>query len=222
MRFMVMHKVDKTMEAGGPPPKDIIQNMGKFIGGSKKEGVFLDGAGLHRSALRARVTGAGVEHGPYAGQNELVAGFAMVNAGSLDHAVELARTLGGEVEVGPVVEAWDLKLMERPANAPQRFLLVRKGGAATEAGQPVAAVPAAWQSDGVLVASGTLAPTSEGARLRTAGGKREWTDGPFAESKELIAGYSIIEVPALAEAKRWTEDYAAILGDTEVDVRVVV
>jgi hypothetical protein len=221
MRFMVMHKVDKTMEAGGPPSTEIIQNMGKYVGASKKAGVFVDGAGLHRSAARARVTPAGVERGPYNGRNEVLAGFAMVNAGSIDHAIELARSLGGEVEIGPVVEPWDLKLMDRPANAPLRFLLLRKADAATEAGATPPPVPAEWQRDGVLIAAATLAPSSRGARYRSVAGKREWTDGPFTEAKELIAGYSIVELPGLADAKQWTEAYGAILGDNEVDVRLV-
>src|SRR4051812_39234763 len=40
MRFMVMHKVDANMEAGGPPPPGIIQGMGKLVGESLKSGVF--------------------------------------------------------------------------------------------------------------------------------------------------------------------------------------
>jgi hypothetical protein len=50
-------------------------------------------------------------------------------------------------------------------------------------------------------------------------GKRQWIDGPFAESKELIAGFSIFEVPSVEEVKRLTEEYAGILGDNEVDIR---
>ena len=44
-------------------------------------------------------------------------------------------------------------------------------------------------------------------------------DGPFTESKELIAGFSILEVPSLADAITWADRYAAILVDSEVDVR---
>jgi hypothetical protein len=50
-----MHKVDANMEAGGPPSQEIIQNMGALVQGSLKEGVFLNGAGLHRSARRVRL-----------------------------------------------------------------------------------------------------------------------------------------------------------------------
>ena len=73
----------------------------------------------------------------------------------------------------------------------------------------------------MLQSAATLAPSAKGARYRKTGGKRVWTDGPFTESKELVAGFSIVNLPALDDARRWAEAYAAILGDNEVDVRVV-
>ncbi|MGH9888483.1 MAG: YciI family protein, partial [bacterium] len=64
-----MHKVDAHMEAGGPPSQTIIEAMGKLVQDGLKSGVFLDGAGLHRSALRVRVEVEGgkptVTRGPY-------------------------------------------------------------------------------------------------------------------------------------------------------------
>lgn len=234
MRFIVMHKVDAKMEAGDPPSQDIIKNMGQLVGRALKAGTFLDGAGLHRSATRVRLVFDGgkrtVVRGPYTGSNELVATVAMIKATSMDHAIELATRLATaagdrEIEIGPVVEGWDLTGAQRPADAPYRFLLLRKGGASFEGG---AEVPAAvkpvldeWRRDGILLSSATLAPSSRGARSRVESGKRTWTDGPFAESKELVAGFSILELPALADARTWADEYAGVLGDNEVDVRVV-
>jgi hypothetical protein len=230
MRFMVMHKVDAAMEAG-EKSDTIIHEMGRYIGDNIKSGVFEDGAGLHRSAMRVRVSfdggNATVTRGPYAGQNELVAGFAMIVAKSMDHAVELATQLAvvsgdREIEIGPVVEGWDLFGGTRPANAPYRFLLLRKADAAYEAGakQPPAVKKFldVWKREGVLQTSAELEPSSKGARLTS---KRNWVDGPFAEAKELVAGFSIINLPSLADAKAWAEKYGAILGDNEVDVREV-
>jgi hypothetical protein len=75
MRFMVMHKVDANMEAGGPPNQQVIQEMGALVQESLENGTFTSGAGLHRSARRARVTKHGnevtVTKGPYTGKNEL-------------------------------------------------------------------------------------------------------------------------------------------------------
>ena len=234
MRYMVMHKVDATMEAGERPSQTIIQDMGRFIGRSIKEGIFKDGAGLHRSASRARVTFAdgapAVTRGPYAGDNELLASFAMITTTGIDHAIELAIALGEaagkrEIEIGPLVEGWDLNGSPRPANAPHRFLLFVKADASFEAGaaQPatVRALFEQWKRDGVLQSDATLLPSKRGVRTKVTGGKRHWIDGPFAESKELIAGFSVLEVPSLEEAKAFTVEYAAILGDNEVDIREV-
>jgi hypothetical protein len=56
---------------------------------------------------------------------------------------------------------------------------------------------------GVLVASEGLTPGAPGARIVASGGRRKVLDGPFAESKELIGGFYVIEVPSLEEAKAW-------------------
>src|SRR5437764_2429034 len=112
-----MHKVDASMEAGDPPRKDIVKNMGALVQGSIKTGVFQDGAGLHRSAARVRLNYAGgnrtVTKGPLTGKNELVASVVMIKARSMDDAIEqagrFAKIWGDvEIEIGPVVEPWDL------------------------------------------------------------------------------------------------------------------
>ncbi len=56
---------------------------------------------------------------------------------------------------------------------------------------------------GVILAAGRLHPSSEGARVRFSGAKRTVTDGPFAESKELIAGYWLWQVKSREEAIEW-------------------
>jgi hypothetical protein len=234
MRFMVMHKVDAQMESGAPPPKGIVEKMGELVQGEIRAGVFKDGAGLHRSALRVRLEFDGgkrtVVRGPYQGSNELLASFAMIKAKSQDDAIEIATRVaeaGGdrEIEIGPVVEPWDIGVMAKPAHPPLRFLLLRKADRAFEAG---AALPTALTSvlddlkrDDVLLSSATLQPSSAGARSRRVGGKRTWTDGPFTESKELVAGYSIVELPSLEYAKTWADRYGDILVENEIDIRAV-
>jgi hypothetical protein len=56
---------------------------------------------------------------------------------------------------------------------------------------------------GVLVAAEGLTPGTPGACVRAAGGRRKVVDGPFAESKELVGGFYVIEVPTLEDAKAW-------------------
>jgi hypothetical protein len=238
MRFIVMHKVDRKMEAGEPPSPGIVERMGELVGESLKSGIFLDGAGLHRSARRVRVTARGgasaTTEGPYAGENELVASVAMIKTKSMAEATDVAERFAeaagaSEVEIGPVVEAWDLGFMPKPKTEYERFLLVLKGNAETESGasptekerSAVAALAEELTDSKVLQKRLSLAPTSKSKRLR-AGPKeqRRWIDGPFAESKELIAGFSVLELPTIEEAVVWANRYAEILGDeNEVDVR---
>ena len=61
------------------------------------------------------------------------------------------------------------------------------------------------QKAGVLLDLSGLKPTSAGARVRFGGGKRTVIDGPFAETKELIAGYWVIEVKSKEEALEWAK-----------------
>jgi hypothetical protein len=56
---------------------------------------------------------------------------------------------------------------------------------------------------GILLDAAGLQPSSKGARIRFAGNKGTVIDGPFAETKELIAGYWIIQVKSIAEAIEW-------------------
>jgi hypothetical protein len=58
---------------------------------------------------------------------------------------------------------------------------------------------------GVLLAAEGLHPTSKGTRLRVSGGKPVITDGPFAEAKEVIAGFWIIQVKSKEEAVEWAK-----------------
>jgi hypothetical protein len=56
---------------------------------------------------------------------------------------------------------------------------------------------------GILIDGNGLTPSSHGARVRFSGKERDVTDGPFAETKELIAGYWVLEVESFDEAVEW-------------------
>jgi hypothetical protein len=94
-----------------------------------------------------------------------------------------------------------------------RFMILRKADTQTEAGtMPGAALleamgkyNEAMLKAGVMLTGEGLRPSAQGIRVRLAGKKMTVTDGPFAESKELIAGFSIIEVASKAEALAWLE-----------------
>jgi hypothetical protein len=66
---------------------------------------------------------------------------------------------------------------------------------------------------GVLVDTAGLRPTAEGVRVRLRRGKLTTTDGPFAEAKEVVGGYAILEAKSLAEAIEHTERFLQVHGD---------
>ena len=77
------------------------------------------------------------------------------------------------------------------------------------------------QSGSLLAAEG-LRPSSQGVRLQFTNGQRAITDGPFTESKELIAGFAIVRVASREDAVHWATRFAHVLGDDlELDVRPV-
>jgi len=69
---------------------------------------------------------------------------------------------------------------------------------------------------GVMLDGSGLHPSSKGARVRYAGDKRTVVDGPFAESKELIAGYWLIQVKSRDEALAWARRVPFQVGEVEV------
>jgi len=75
---------------------------------------------------------------------------------------------------------------------------------------------------GILLAGDGLHPSSRGARVHFSGEKRTVLDGPFAEAKELIAGYWIIEVKSLDEAIEWVRRVPNPTGvESEIEIRQV-
>jgi len=75
---------------------------------------------------------------------------------------------------------------------------------------------------GVLLDASGLQPSSKGWRIKYSGRKRTVIDGPFAESKELIAGYTLIKVKSREEALEWAKRFPSPFGeeaDGEIEIR---
>jgi hypothetical protein len=111
-----------------------------------------------------------------------------------------------------------------------RFMIIVKGNKDTEAGmipeEPLFSDMVAYHEElakaGVLLDGSGLKPTSRGWRIRYSGGKRAVTDGPFTEAKELIAGYTLIQVKSREEAMEWARRFPNPMGegkDAEIEVR---
>ena len=236
MKFMMLHKTSAYYENGGLPSKELIAGVGAMVGEVVKSGKLLAADGLRSSAQGVRLEfSAGkrtVTKGPLVGENELIAGFAVMRVRTLDEAVEWASRFAGVVgdvvlDIRPATEPWDIGLGKKPDGlATRRYIAMRKANARSEAGTPptqleaerMGALIGEMKEAGVLLSTGGLEPSSKAARLRNFGGKQTLVDGPFAESKELVGGFVILELGSRAEAIDWARRYAKVLGEVELDI----
>jgi hypothetical protein len=111
-----------------------------------------------------------------------------------------------------------------------RFLVMHKSNEDNEAGIPpsqelieeMGKLMESTAKSGVLLAAEGVHASSKGSRLQYSGGKFTVIDGPFAEAKELIAGFAILNVGSKDEAIEWAKRFAKVIGDVEIEIRQVV
>jgi hypothetical protein len=115
----------------------------------------------------------------------------------------------------------------------RRYLLMLKSDQLTESGAPpsekvlsqMGALMQEMITSGVMLSGEGLKPSAQGHKVVFSGGKPTVIDGPFTESKELIAGYVMVQTRTRAEAeelaRRWLEIHAAGLDGGEIEVRMV-
>ena len=178
--------------------------------------------------------------GPFAESKELIAGFCLIQVKSLDEAIEWTKRVPfeeGEIELRPLYELFDFPVdaaekpdgwrekeeqlrAAPPARKPGtiRYLGIVKADKDTEAGvlpdEKFLAAMGAFMEEGVksgvFLSGDGLQPSSKGARVRFSGSKRLVTDGPFAETKELVGGYAILQFTSKAEAIAWTKRFVQV------------
>jgi len=108
-----------------------------------------------------------------------------------------------------------------------RFMLIRRADKQTEAGVlPSAEMLTAMTkynqemaAAGVFIDGIGLRDTSKAARVKITGATPIVTDGPFTETKELIAGFTLIRANSLAEAIEWVKKWPALDAGAEIEVR---
>jgi len=109
-----------------------------------------------------------------------------------------------------------------------RFMVLVPGDEHSEAGEmpseelltEMTAYNEQLANAGVMLAGEGLHPTSKGARVRFSGKEKTVIDGPFTESKEIVAGYWLIQTKSLDEAIEWIKR-APFHGGTEIEIRQV-
>jgi hypothetical protein len=109
-----------------------------------------------------------------------------------------------------------------------RFMIIRKADPSTEAGvmptkellEAMGAYMEELGKAGVLLDGEGLHPSSRGVRVRFKGGRPSVVDGPFTETKELIAGYTMIQAKSREEAVEWARRWPALDGDGDVELEI--
>lgn len=113
-----------------------------------------------------------------------------------------------------------------------RFMIIRKADAETEAetnpaegvSQDLLGQMMSYNEEmakaGVLIGGDGLMPSSRGFRIKFKGGKPTVVDGPFAEAKELVAGYTLIQVGSREEALEWVKKWPPLDGHGEVELEL--
>lgn len=109
-----------------------------------------------------------------------------------------------------------------------RFMVIRKADEETEAGVLPTTELIEAMGDymekavkaGIMISGDGLHPSSKARRVKFSGGKPKIIDGPFTEAKELVGGYSIIEVPSMQAAIEWVKGWPTedAHGDVEIDI----
>ena len=109
-----------------------------------------------------------------------------------------------------------------------RFMIIRKADQDTETGvlpsEELLAAMMRYNEElvnaGVMLQGEGLQPSAKGARVKFSGGRPTVIDGPFTEAKELIAGFTMIQVNSKEEAIEWVKRWPAIDGNGEVELEI--
>src|SRR6478672_12311517 len=111
---------------------------------------------------------------------------------------------------------------------PMRFMILRRSDEHTESGllppdemlSAMVKYKAAMEAAGVYVAGDGLLSSAKGARVHYRNGDITVMDGPFSETKEMIAGFVVVDVPTLQEAVKWAGLCPSLCGSGEVTVEI--
>jgi hypothetical protein len=242
MQFMVMRRADEATEAGRLPALAVFDDMGRFHEQLEQAGGVGLALGLRPSSRAVRLKlwpgGESITDGPFAETKELIAGFTVFEADSKEHAIALLKRWPA-VDADATGEAL-LELRETgcpggcaqvpPAAAGEdaRYLILLRADEGTEADRipprhmldALNAFNAAQAAQGRLLAGDGLKASSSGARVKLAGGQASVIDGPFAEAKELIAGFWMIRATSMDDAVAWARTLPYPTGPyVEVEIR---
>ena len=213
MDFMLLF-IDRKEARSGEPAG--MAELNRFSDELARQGKLRRAAPLGPEAAGARIRVRGgkafVIDGPFAESKEVVGGFWIVDVAGRDEAVEIARRAfelgeprpharGGVIEVHC---ARDPEVVADPGKgAPFLLAFQMEPGLTDPDGSKLAEMIAFGETlkqEGKFVETAPLAKDPPPARIQARRGKTVVTDGPFAESKDVVGGYSLVRVASRAEA----------------------
>jgi hypothetical protein len=248
MQYMILRKSDASTEAGELPGPALLAAMGAYNEELAKAGMLLGGEGLQASSKGARIRFSGgkptVTDGPFTEARELIAGFTMVEAATRQEVIEwLKRWPQEDADGNTSLEIREggcpggLRGVSGDGAPPlpegfRRFMILLKANDRAEAG--IVPDSDGWArmarhndeavKAGVLLMGEGLKPSASASRMKFTRGKPSVMDGPFAEAKELLAGFWIIQARSLQAAVDWALGYPFPFRDTEeveVEIRLL-
>lgn len=243
MQFMVMRRADEATEAGRLPAPAVFEDMGQFHEKLAEAGGVGLALGLRPTSRAVRLKlwpgGESLTDGPFAEAKELIAGFTVFEADSKEHAIALLKQWPASDAEATGEAVLELRETGCPGGCAQvppaaagedaRYLILLRSDEGTEADRipPQAmldalnAFNAEQAAQGRLLAGDGLKASSRGARVKKlAGGETSVIDGPFAEAKELIAGFWMIRAGSMADAVAWARTLPYPTGPyVEVEIR---
>jgi hypothetical protein len=249
MQFMIIRKADAATEAGPLPSAAQFGGMEGFsqaLADQGRLGLALDlRPGSRAVRLRLWPGGERITDGPFAESKELVAGFTIIDAPSKEDALALLVGPRGRWPASDPDAGGEVLLEVRETGCPggcaqvppavdgdgERYVILLRSDAGTESDRvppqdkldALNAFNAAQAGAGVLLAGDGLKSSARGARVHFKGGGASVMDGPFAEAKELIAGFWMITAASMDEAIAWARTLPYPTGpEVEVEIREVM
>ena len=215
MQYMFIHTSDNDVKLDAAEVAEIEASFPAWLEAAIGQRANLHGSrlrpGSDATTVRSRRGELIVTDGPFAETKEQIAGYDVMECSNVDEAVQWATrhpsARFGAVEVRPLLNSPPPSPLPPPAEGKTRYMMLVCVGEDFEQArqdqpedEPVDAWVAEHEANGLRLFGSKLEAVEQARTVRSRGGNVLVTDGPFAESKEMIAGFDVLECADLDEA----------------------